>query len=251
MPEGLAAAVAVPGFPWIAAATLLAGLVYGFAGFGAGLVGLPVAARFLPPEDAVAAFSIASWAAAATVLPRVWPQSDRRATGWMILSAVLALPIGLVVLTGAPAVPLRWAICGLVAATLGAVMTGWRVRLGAGAAPRLAVGTTAGLIGGATGLIGPVVILLSLASDEAMARMRANLASFLAVTGMAFPLVIWSQGALSGRAAWLGLALLPVFGIGTALGSTLFRPGLEPFHRRLAYGVVASAAVTGLPLWDG
>ena len=227
MPETLAAALAVPGLVWVFAAVLAAGLVYGFAGFGAALIFIPVGVRILPPEDAIAAFAIAAWASAATMLPRLWPQADKRATAWMIAAAAATLPVGVLVLTRAPTVPLRWAICALVAATLLAVMTGWRARIGGGPGPRVAVGAGAGLIGGATGLLGPVVILLNLASGDDAARMRANLSSFLTVTSLAFPLVIWAQGALTAQAVWIGLLLLPVYGLGTAAGQALFRPGAE------------------------
>lgn len=250
MPEGLAAALAQPGLVWLATAILAAGLVYGFTGFGSALVFLPVAAAILPPEDAVAAFAVTALGSLVTMLPRTWPQADRRATAWMILAAIAAMPAGVWVLTRMDPVPLRWAICGVVAVTLAAVAAGWRLRLGSGPGPRLALGGLAGLVGGATGLIGPVVILTTLASGDGAGRMRANLASFLTVLNAALLPMLALQGALGPAALWTGAVLLPVYMAGNVAGAALFRPGAERLYRGLAYAVVAAALVAGLPLSD-
>ncbi|MGB3556569.1 MAG: TSUP family transporter, partial [Jannaschia sp.] len=99
IPEGLGIALATPHLLWVLAAVLTAGIVYGFAGFGAALIFMPVGARLLPPEVAVGAFAVSAIGSAATMLPRVWPQVDKARTGWMILAATITLPLGLMVLT--------------------------------------------------------------------------------------------------------------------------------------------------------
>ena len=53
MPEGLVAALAVPGIHWVVLAAAAAGLAYGFAGFGAALIFMPVAAARVGPVEAV------------------------------------------------------------------------------------------------------------------------------------------------------------------------------------------------------
>ena len=53
MPEALAAALATPGLPWLAAAVFVAGMVRGFAGFGTAMVYLPVAGQILSPFEAL------------------------------------------------------------------------------------------------------------------------------------------------------------------------------------------------------
>ncbi|QEW20142.1 hypothetical protein LA6_002336 [Marinibacterium anthonyi] len=49
MPDILAEVLGYPGLGWLIAAALLAGTVRGFAGFGTGMVFVPVAAQVLNP----------------------------------------------------------------------------------------------------------------------------------------------------------------------------------------------------------
>ena len=250
MPEGLATALAAPGLIPVMAAVLSAGLVYGFAGFGAALIAIPVLTSFMEPEVAVVAFGLAGLGSAVTMLPRVWPQADRRATAWMVLAAMATAPAGLWVLVHADPRPLRWLICGVAGGTLVLVAAGWRLRLGSGPRVRLTLGAAAGALGGATGLTGPLVILTNLASGDGAARMRANLASFLSLLNFVFLPALLALGAVGAGALWLGLMMLPVYMLGTEVGARLHRPGRERLYRWLAYVVVGAAVVLALPLWD-
>ncbi|MEO0498757.1 MAG: sulfite exporter TauE/SafE family protein, partial [Pseudomonadota bacterium] len=91
MPETLIAAfsatLALPGLGWVLIVTVLAGVVYGFAGFGAALVFMPVATAFIPVETAIAAFAVSAIASLVTVVPRAWAAADKRAVVWMIAVA--------------------------------------------------------------------------------------------------------------------------------------------------------------------
>jgi len=88
-------ALATPGLAWIVLITLVAGIVYGFAGFGAGLVFMPVAVIFLPPVMAIATFSVSSMSSLVTVFPRALPLVHRKAVLVLILSAAVAASLGL------------------------------------------------------------------------------------------------------------------------------------------------------------
>ena len=72
MPEGLSAALALPGLWALLGAVFVAGTVYGFAGFGAALVFLPVGVAIVSPELAIAAFSLSAMVSLVTVVPRAW-----------------------------------------------------------------------------------------------------------------------------------------------------------------------------------
>ena len=248
MPPALLGAVPGDGFALALAAVLAAGVVYGFAGFGAALIAIPLLARATSPEVAVIAFGLAGLGSAATMLPRVWPQADKRATLWMPLAAAL---FGLWVLVHGDPEALRWGICGLAGITLVGIVSGWRLRLSSGAGVRMALGGAAGALGGATGMTGPLVILTNLASGDGAERMRANLASFLTLTNFIFLPVLAAYGAVTAPALWLGAVLLPVYMVGTEVGARLHRPGRERLYRRIAYGVVGAAVLLGLPVWDG
>ena len=100
--------------------------------------------------------------------------------------------------------------------------------------------SASGLMGGATGLLGPVVILVTLAGGAAAAQMRANMALFLTTVTLLILPTLWWQGVLTVPVFWIGLILLPVYAGATLVGQALFRPGAERAYRGLAYAVVAA-----------
>lgn len=249
MPDGLIAALAQPGLSVLVAATFLGGLVYGFAGFGAALIFMPLATAVIPPELAVASFAVSAVVSLVTLVPRAWAAIDRVAVVWMIAAAFVTMPLGIWLLRVVDATVLRLAISGLVAVTLGALVLGWRYRAVPGPWVRVAVGAATGVLGSATGLMGPIVILFNLGAGAPAAQTRANTLVFLTLVSILLLPQMAVQGALSGPALWLGLVLLAPYGIGSLAGQWLFHPGREALYRRAAYLVIAAALVAGLPFW--
>jgi hypothetical protein len=80
------------------------------------------------------------------------------------------------------------------------------------------------------------VILFNLGTQgQPVAVTRGNLAVFLTTTSLSFLPQLWLQGLLPASRGWLGLVLLVPYGIGTGLGTLLFRPDWAWFYRRFAY----------------
>ena len=63
------AALPPDAFALVLALTFVCGVIYGFAGFGAALVYLPIATMFLPPAMAIAAFSVSALSSLFTLVP--------------------------------------------------------------------------------------------------------------------------------------------------------------------------------------
>ncbi len=250
MPEALAAVLSDPGFPFVCAVSLVAGLVYGFAGFGSALIFMPLATLFLPPPVAVAAFSMSALASLVTVLPGAWKVAERRAALGMVAACVLFTPLGVLALRFAPPEVIRTAIGALTLLTLAALLAGWRVPVGAGLRARLGIGALAGLTGGSTGLNGPPVILFNLGTEgQPVPVTRGNLAVFLTLSSLTFLPQLWLQGLVSTEAMWLGLLLLAPYGIGTGIGTWLFQPERAGFYRGFAYALIGAAGLAALPVW--
>ena len=243
-------ALAMPGLAWLAATTFAAGVVYGFAGFGAALIFMPVAVLFLSPEDAVAALSVSALASLVTVMPRAWRGAARRAALIMLAGACVTAPMGLWVLRNLDTTTLQWTISLTVALTLIALLRGWRVKTVPSPAARLGIGSATGLVGGATGLIGPVMVLFQLAGNDPVARSRANAVVFLALASASLLPFLALQGALSAGAVLLGAVLLVPYGAGARLGQALFRPERERLYRPVAHVVIALAVLAGMPICD-
>jgi hypothetical protein len=150
----------------------------------------------------------------------------------------------------APPEAIQTGIGALTLLTLAALLAGWRVPVGAGRGARVAVGALAGVTGGSTGLNGPPVILFNLGTQgQPVAVTRGNLAVFLTTTSLSFLPQLWLQGLLPAPAVWLGLVLLVPYGIGTGLGTLLFRPDWAWFYRRFAYALIGAAGLAALPIW--
>jgi uncharacterized protein len=248
MPEGLALALDAPGLGWLVLASFVAGTVYGFAGFGAALIFMPVATALLPAAVAVAAFSVTAAASFVTVVPAAWRAEDRRVVAGMIGIAVLFTPAGVWALGALPGTAIRTAVSVIVLLTLAALLAGWRLRA-AGWGARGAVAAVAGVLGGATGLNGPPVILFNLGTEQPVAVTRANLAVFLTVTSLSFLPQMWAQGLLATQALWLGAVLFLPYAAGTRAGRALFDPARAALYRGVAYAVIGLAGVAGLPVF--
>jgi len=250
MPDLLAEALALPGLGLLIGTVFISGIVYGFAGFGAAMVVMPVAARLLPIEVAVAAFNVSALSSLVTVVPRALGQVERRGVSVMILTATITVSLGIWVLRHVDVTLLRWAVVGVCTVTLLALMAGWRTRLAPTLRLRALVGGASGFVGGATGLMGPVMVLFQLAGCDSVAQSRATAVVFLTLTSLLLLPLMAVQGALTGAAVALGLVLLVPYGIGTAIGQWLFQPKLERLYRTVAYAIIAMAILSGLPLWD-
>jgi uncharacterized membrane protein YfcA len=251
MIDTLAAVVAEPGLPFAAAVSLVAGLVYGFAGFGSALIFIPLTTLVLPPAVAIAAFSLLALAALVTVVPGAWGLADRRAVAVMLAASILVTPLGVLVLRFAPEEVLRSILAVLTLATLAALIAGWRVPVGAGARARVGVGALSGLAGGATGLNGPPVILFNLGTEgQPVAVTRANLALFLTFSSLAILPQLWVQGVLPPRGLGIGAVLFFPYALGTWAGTRAFRPERAGLYRRIAYALIGAAGLAALPVWN-
>lgn len=250
MPDWLLAGAEVPGLGWLVALTFLSGVVYGFAGFGAALVFMPLATTLISPILAVACFSLVALSSAFTVLPRAWREADRRAALIMLGAALCLTPLGLWVLQTTDITLLRWAVSAVVLATLIVLVTGWRYSSAPGVSTHLAVGGGVGFLGGSTGLNGPVLVAFQLGGPDDVARTRANTIVVLTLSGVSYIPILALQGALPPEAISLGLILFLPYGAGTMLGRALFHPGRAGLYRGAAYAIIGVAGVMGLPLWS-
>ncbi|WP_424964495.1 TSUP family transporter [Dinoroseobacter sp. S375] len=248
MPEMLEAGLATPGLFWLCGISALAGLIYGFAGFGAALIFMPLATIFIAPSLAVGAFSLSALSSVFTVVPGALRAADLKAAGTMLAAAVLATFPGVWVLNHSSGAVLQWAVSGVVIATLIALIAGLRYTRAPGPRTWLSVGTGVGFLGGATGLNGPVMVLFQLGGQDEAARSRANTIIVLTFSSLAFLPVMALQGAVPPSAVSLGLFLLIPYAIGTTVGRMLFTPARAGLYRVTAYVIIAAAAILGLPI---
>ncbi len=238
--EGLALALAV----------LVAGVVRGFSGFGSALVYLPIAGIFLPPTWVIATTATFSILGPLPLLRPAWQQAPKAELWRLVLAGVLAVPVGVWLLTKLEPTVFRWAVSLVAMATLALLVSGWRYRGAASGPLLLGTGFASGLLGGFIGLPGPPVILLYLSGQKPVAEIRAVILLFLFSADLAVLAALWLQGLVTGTAFIIGLLLVPSYMLGGMIGRHLFNPAQERLFRRVAYGIILMAAIMGLPLYS-
>lgn len=246
----LATALATQGLLWLIITIGAAGLVRGFSGFGTALIFVPVANIFLEPKQVIVVIALTGIASNAVILPRAWKQGSRAEVGLLVLAALPTVPIGLWMLSVLDAMTIRWIIAGVAGGMLAALIVGWRYKGAVTKPTLLCIGAAAGIIGGMTGLTGPVVILFYLAGQAVAQSVRANTILFLAALDVVLIVNLIWQGAVTADLLMLALLLAIPYGLTTLMGQRLFHPDYEKMYRGVAYGVIALAVVSGLPIWS-
>ncbi len=227
------------------AVTALAGIMRGYSGFGTAVLLAPAYSVLWGPRVGVPVMLLMELFVSAQLLPKAFGQADRRVMLPIGGAAVLATPLGAFILLTADQDMLRRFIGGFVLVFGLLLSSGWRYHGSRPLPLNLAVGTTAGLLKGATGISGPPVILYLLAGPEEAKRHRANLILFFATIAV----ISVIPPALGGLMGW-GVAakvvlLLPVLLLCVPIGARLFHVVPERWYRRLALVfLVATGAIT-------
>lgn len=246
----LDAALATPGLGWLLAAAIVAGGVRGFAGFGSGMIFMPVAAVYLPPFWALVALAVIDMLGPLPVLRRAARNAVRAEVLPLVAGMLVGMPIGLSFLAGIPVEVFRWSVSVSVILMLILLLAGWRYRGPRGRFVSAGAGGVAGLMGGAAGVGGPPVILYYLASSLRPEQMRANLMIFFFSFNLSMLVITYVMGQLEPVALMIGALLLGPFALANLAGAAFFRPGAERVYRTVAYILIAAAGVLGLPLLD-
>ena len=250
MPDILTEALATPGLLWLIVTIAAAGLVRGFSGFGTALIFVPVANIFIDPKQVIVVIALTGIASNAVILPRAWRQGSRAEVGLLVAAALLMVPLGLRALDYLDQITIRWIITAVAGGMLAARILGWRYSRPVEGLALLGIGAAAGLIGGMTGLTGPVVVLFYLAGQAVAQSVRANTILFLAALDVVLIANLTWQGAVTAELLVLALILSIPYATTTLLGQRMFHPDYEKFYRSVAYGVIALAVISGLPIWS-
>lgn len=230
-------------------ASLVAGLARGFSGFGGALIFMPLASALTGPKVASVALLLADMVMTAPMLRPAWVKAKRHEVFTMLAGALIGVPVGTLALTHMPTGALRWGICLVVFAMLAMLASGWRYK----GAPRtpltVAVGGLAGLFGGAAQLSGPPVVAYWLGGALPAAAMRASIVLYFGLSSLISLASYHAGGLLVSKAFAVALIAGPAYGIGIFAGTRLFGLASETTFRRICLGLIAIAAVVGLPLF--
>lgn len=250
MPEALSTAFQIYGMQWLVLTIAIAGLVRGFSGFGTALIFVPVAGQFLPPAEVILLIAILGIGSNAVLVPKAWGTADRGEVGALVLAAMITLPLGIWVMSQLDTLTVRWIVTAIASLTLVTIIAGWRWRRALKTRGRIAIGGASGLVGGMTGLTGPVVIMFYLANARSALKVRSNIILFLAALDVLLMVNLALRGLTSGAVLWIGAILTVPYIITTLIGQALFSPSMERSYRLVAYLVIGLAVISGLPVFD-
>jgi len=249
MPEVFWTALGQPGMVWLWIAAVAAGIVRGFSGFGTAMVFLPVAGQILSPVAALVALTVMDLFGPLPNVPRALREAHRGDVLRLCAGLVVALPVGLLVLTSVAPEVFRYGVSVISLLLLVLLAQGWRYRGVLRGWMIYGTGMVGGFLFGAVGLPGPPVIMIYMAAPLPAPVVRANLMLFLLGADVLMVGMLGAYGRLEAPALWTGLLVTLPYLAGNILGGRLFRPAYERFYRWAAYAIIAFSALSGLPLW--
>jgi uncharacterized membrane protein YfcA len=233
-------------------AALVGGLVRGFTGFGFAMIFMPLAGLVVPLPLASALIWALDAPFALPLAARSLKHAAWREVLPLLIGATVTLPLGLWLLLTLPSSVMRWLIAGLIIAAVLALAAGWRWRGKPGLKLSFGVGGLSGLGAGLAQLGGmPLAIFWLSAQNKSAMQMRHDLVTYFACATLVSGLLLSWNGILTAATLWKAVPLLLPYGLGIVVGSSLYRFASEGTFRRIAYGVIALAALISLPLWDG
>jgi uncharacterized membrane protein YfcA len=223
----------------VLAVLFLATFIRSALGFGEALVAVPLLALTLPVQVAAPLAVLVSITVAVIVVIQDWRNVHVRSAGWLVLSTLFGIPLGLLLLKTVPE--------SIVKAILGVFIIAFALYSLAGRKPelhsdRLApfFGFTAGILGGAYGMNGPPLVVYGVLRRWQPAQFRATLQGYFliaSIVGMAgYALTgLWTRAVSGYFLLSLPLALIAIF-LGRAI------------HRRLSSARFLICVNVGLAL---
>jgi uncharacterized membrane protein YfcA len=229
---------------------VIAGVVRGFSGFGSALIFVPLIAAVYGPRVATVSFVLLDMVCAAPFALRAFRQVRWREVLPALAAAALTVPLGTITQDAVDPVILRWGMALSVLAFVAVLAAGWRYPFKPSTLAAIGAGALSGFAGGVAQLGGPPVILYWLGSPQAAAIVRANLLAYLVLLGLTLIANYAWHGLTTAQPIALAVMLWPVYILALIVGARWFRGSSDAGYRRIAYAIVALAALASMPVFD-
>lgn len=211
----------------------IAALARGFSGFGFTLLAIMSLSFVLPLSTIVPAMFVLEIAAGVKLLPSIWGQVHWSSIRVLVITSVLATPLGAYLLARMPGELVKVILAVLIIGCCLVMISGFKLRRMPSFMQTAATGAGAGVLNGSLGLGGPPVIVFFLGSPLALEAGRASIiAAFLAMDVAALP-AFWALDLFGREALHLGLMSLPVLVLGVWLGARMALRVEEGLARRI------------------
>jgi uncharacterized protein len=215
------------------AATLIAGLMRGFAGFGSAMFMAPIFAVIFGSAEMVVTVVAMELGVSGQLFPAVRSTTQWRIIAPMSAAACLFLPLGLWLLLGIDRAIITKAVSIIVLGFVAIMLSGWHYRGEKGPVGASIVGALSGTMMATTSVGGPPVLLYLRSGRDPPEIGRANIIAYYFLTHIVLIALFLATGTVGGEA----LLRLPV--------SVHDRGGVDrrpTVRTRLARGIPARGA---------
>jgi uncharacterized protein len=218
-------------------------LVRSTLGFGEALIAVPLLAFVLPVEVAAPVAVLVSITVAAIVVAHDWRQVQVRIAGWLLLSSLFGIPLGLLLL--------RRVSESLVKGALGIIVAGFAasalVNRGSHQLKndRLSwvFGVSAGILGGAYGMNGPPLVVYGTLRRWSPEHFRATLQGYFLPASVVGMIGYWAAGLWTSSVNHYYLQSLPAVLLAIGVGRwTSQRLDAQRFLAYVNVGLLAIGA---------
>jgi uncharacterized protein len=235
----------------VGVAAILGGMSRGFSGFGAAMVFMPMASAMLTPVVATPVLLLTDLISSSLVLRGALKQFCWKDLRWILLGALLGFPLGLEILTRSDPIVVRWTASATIAASLIFIASGWRYRGPQTMLLTTGVGLVSGTMSGVAQIGNPPIIAYWLGTDMPSERIRANLIVYFSMLTLLGVAIFAAKGLLTFTVMGLTCAALPGYVFGMWAGNRVFPLASQATFRGIAFALIMTSILTGLPLFDG
>ena len=207
---------------------------------------VPLLALLYGPVEAIAVTSIAGLIGSAQVYPGAARIALWREVGPLSLAAIIATPLGVIVLISVDPEWIRRAIGVFVLLAALLIMSGWVYRGRRGATTSAVTGALCGVVSGVAGVGGPPVVVYFIAAPEDVEVQRANIVISI---GVVILLVFGSMvvgGAVDGGTVTRGVVAAPFYMAGFWVGSRLFAIAPQTLYRKVALWLLIATGLSAV-----
>jgi hypothetical protein len=220
----------------------VATLIRSAFGFGEALIAVPLLAFFIPVKVAAPLAVLVSITIAAIVVVQDWRHIHLRSAGWLVLSTLFGIPLGLILLTRTPEHLMKSILGGLILVfALFCFAGSLRFSLHRDSQSwLLACGFVAGILGGAYGMNGPPLVIYGALRNWSARHFRATLQAYFLPASVLGMLGYLSAGLWTRDVTFDYLLCLPVLFPAVFLGRVInHRLSATMFSRYIYAGLAA------------
>lgn len=223
---------------------LAGGFMFGFAGFGGGLIMTPLLALIYWPTEGVVIANTIPLLVAWQALPAIRPHIRWQELSPLLIAAIFATPIGAYFLLIGDPEFVRRVMGAVVLFAAVTMMFGWTYRGPRNRLTSVVAGIVAGGMNGYVGLGGPFMSLYFLAAQASSRVQRANILLAMLLIGamVIVPLAIW--GAIGLDTVTRCFVLMVPYGAAMWIGARVFRHTTDAIYRRVALILLMAVGIS-------